>query len=283
MTRAAQTACILAAVTSATEGREGGVAAAVAANSLWYHTIELPEGVVTPGRFDLRPIVYRMPWPDVTGKRCLDIGTYDGFLAFELERRGASEVLAADIDDHEYWDWPPRVRARGPQFLAEVAGQEKGTGFRIAKEALGSKVERIPVSIYDLDPEQIGTFEVVVCGSLLLHLRDPMRALEAVRRVCSGVFLSADHIDVPLTVAHPRKPVFRLAGQLVQWWLPNAAAHRHMLELAGFDIERSTRPYAIPYGVTHEPTRQHLTARLSRLVCRGDGVPHTAALARPAV
>ena len=38
-----------------------------------------------------------MPWPDVRGKRCLDVGTYDGFLAFELERRGAASVVATDI------------------------------------------------------------------------------------------------------------------------------------------------------------------------------------------
>lgn len=270
--------------TTATGKGDGGLAERVAENTLWYHVIELPGGVVTPGQFDLRPIVDQMPWPDVAGKRCLDIGTYDGYLAFELEKRGASEVLAADIDDHEYWDWPPRDRAQGSELLAAMAGPEKGVGFRIAKEALGSKAERIPVSIYDLDPEVHGTFDVVVCGSLLLHLRDPMRALAAVRGVCSGVFLSADHIDVPLTVAHPRKSVFRLWGERVQWWLPNLAGYRHMIELAGFDIERATRPYAIPFGVTHgsygRVTRKQ---RLAQVVCRGHGVPHASVLARPAV
>ena len=73
---------------------------AVDAVPLWYHTLELAPGVVTPGWFDLRPIVSLLPWPDVRGKRCLDVGTYDGFLAFELERRGAAEVVATDISDH---------------------------------------------------------------------------------------------------------------------------------------------------------------------------------------
>lgn len=144
---------------------------------LWYHTIELPGGVVTPGWFDLRPIVELMPWPDVRGKRCLDIGTYDGFLAFELERRGAAEVLAVDINDHTKWDWPPDVRATGGENLAKLAGPERGGGFRLAAEALGSSVQLRSVSIYDLDPADVGTFDVVTCGSLLLHLRDPMRAL----------------------------------------------------------------------------------------------------------
>src|SRR5213076_2993924 len=104
----------------------------VASNPLWYHTLELAPGVVTPGWFDLRPVADRMPWPDVAGRRCLDVGTYDGFLAFELERRGAAEVVATDISAHEDWDWPPVLRARGPDVLAELAGPDKSEGFRVA-------------------------------------------------------------------------------------------------------------------------------------------------------
>ena len=48
--------------------------------------MELAPGVVTPGWFDLRGILDVLPWPDVEDKRCLDVGTYDGQLAFELER-----------------------------------------------------------------------------------------------------------------------------------------------------------------------------------------------------
>ena len=114
----------------------------VAANPLWYHTIELEPGLVTSGWFDLRPVVDRLPWPDVRGKRCLDVGTYDGFLAFELERRGAGEVVATDIGGHEGWDWPHELRSRGPAYLAALAGP-KGNGFEIAHEALveGAEVD----------------------------------------------------------------------------------------------------------------------------------------------
>src|SRR5207244_9825176 len=81
-----------------------GEAREVADVPYWYHSIELGPGVVTPGVFDLRPIVERLPWPDLAGKRCLDVGTSDGFFAFELERRGAGEVVAVDIGRHEQWD-----------------------------------------------------------------------------------------------------------------------------------------------------------------------------------
>src|SRR5687767_838024 len=114
---------------------------------LWYHTMELAPGEVTPGWFDLRPVIDHLPWPDVAGKRCLDVGTYDGHLAFEMERRGAAEVVALDSADHESWDWPVRVRRQG-LGLDTLAG-EKGAGFRAARERLDSKVERIELNVYD--------------------------------------------------------------------------------------------------------------------------------------
>ena len=219
---------------------------AVAANRLWYHTLELAPDVVTPGWFDLRPIVERMPWPDVAGRRCLDVGTYDGFLAFELERRGAAEVVATDIAGEEEWDWYPELRDAGPPALAELMGPEKGRGFRVAAEALGSAVERVELSVYDLDPDRVGRFDVVVCGSLLLHLRDPLRALEAIRTVCRGHFLSAEEINLPLSLLHPRRPLAALRPHELQWSVPNVAGHRDMLVAAGFEVERTGGPYAIP-------------------------------------
>ncbi len=203
--------------------------------ALWYHTIDLGQGVETPGWFDLRPIADRMPWPDVRGKRCLDVGTWDGYLAFELERRGASEVVALDIPDHQDWDWPPDVRAQGGERLAELAGPEKGAGFRVAREAKGSAVEKVDMTVYDLSPERVGSFDVVLCGSLMLHLRDPLRALEAIRSVCTGQFLSSEQVSLALTLSHPRRPLARLngSGPQLQWWVPNAAGHRRMLFAAG--------------------------------------------------
>jgi tRNA (mo5U34)-methyltransferase len=229
---------------------------------------------VTPGVFDLRPIVERMPWPDVRGKRCLDVGTYDGFLAFELERRGAAEVVCTDISDHAAWDWPADARADGPARLAELAG-EKGQGFEIAARALGSEARKVDVSVYDLSPKGVGRFDVVVCGSLLLHLRDPVRALEAIRTVCDGWFLSAEEVRLGLTRRHPRRPLAELDGMgpECQWWVPNAAGHRRMLRSGGFHVERTTRPYRIPFGAGH-PRRGLRPSRR--------GVAHSAALARPA-
>ena len=73
-------------------------------------------------------------------------------------------------------------------------------GFEIARELLGSSATLEQVSVYDLSPETVGEFDVVVCGSLLLHLRDPLRALNAIRSVCREQFLSTNQIELGLSV-----------------------------------------------------------------------------------
>jgi tRNA (mo5U34)-methyltransferase len=267
-----------------TGGPDTGLAADVAATPVWYHTIELAPGLVTPGWFDLRPIVERLPWPEVAGRRCLDVGTYDGFLAFELERRGAGEVVATDIPSEDHWDWPVAERSWGPAVARGIVGEEKGRGFQVAHRALRSAVERVEVSVYELDPERIGSFDVVVCGSLLLHLRDPVGALERIRAVCSGCVLSVEEINPWLTLAHPRRAVARLRPMTMQWWVPNLAGHREMLGAAGFAIEAATR-LATPFGVGHprlgwSPRSVGFRAA-TRLVGGRVGVPCSALRARP--
>jgi tRNA (mo5U34)-methyltransferase len=259
---------------------------AVAGHDLWYHTIELGPEVVTPGWFDLRPVVDRIPWPDVRGKRCLDVGTWDGFWAFELERRGASEVVATDIRGPDGWDLAAANRAAGVSALAAMAGETTGRGFEIARRALGSSVERMEINVYDLTPERVGEFDVVVCGSLLLHLRDPVRALEAIRGVCRERLLSAETVSPGLSAIHRRLPLaVTRGGTNGQWWVPNSAGHRRLVTAGGFRIERSSRLYAIPLGVAHPSYRERRhgwrNRLLTRLITGGSGVPHAAVLAAP--
>ena len=258
--------------------------AAVAQVPMWYHSIEVAPGIVTPGMFDLRPIVEKLPWPDVRGRRVLDVGTSDGFLAFELERRGAAEVVAVDIPGHEQWDWELDNRDDGLEYLRHVVGPTTSIGFRLAHELRGSSARLQHISVYDLSPESVGEFDVVVCGTLLLHLRDPLRALAAIRSVCRGEFLCTNQIELGLTVLSPRRPLARLDGtsRVVQWWVPNAAGHRQMLRAAGFDLLRESGLYAVRFGPAHPPSaRSPLRSLAHRLLTGADGVPHYAVLARP--
>ncbi len=220
----------------------------------WYHTMQLAPGVTTKGWFDLRPFVRVYGVPDrLDGIRALDVGTWDGFWAFEMERRGA-EVVALDLDDERELDYPPRRR---PKHFTD---DPRSGGFELAKEALESKVERVDLSIYDATSEELGTFDLVLCGSVLIHLRDQLLALERIAGLCTGTFISAEEYDraaslVPFPVARYRAD----RDKAVVFWLPSIRTWRRMLWTAGFDrIEnrgtfklRSTQGFDVPHVVHH--------------------------------
>ena len=220
----------------------------------WYHTLELAPGHTTKGMFDLRPVMdnYGLP-ARLDGKRVLDVGTWDGFWAFEMERRGA-EVVALDIDDERELDYPPRRR---PKTFPDGP---RGEGFRIAHEVYDSKVERVNLNIYDATPEEIGTFDLVFCGSVLIHVRDQLLALERIAGLCTGTFISAEEYDRRAQlVPFPVSRYFADRDQAVVFWLPSIRTWKRMLWTAGFDrVEEhrrfklaATEGWKVPHVVHH--------------------------------
>ena len=222
----------------------------------WWHMIEVAPGVVTPGSWDLRPTAERMPWPEsLAGLRALDVGTMDGFWAFELERRGAGEVLAIDIAN------PARER------------------FAVAAELLGARAEYRELDVYDLDEADVGEFDIVVMGYVLQLVRDPLRALEAVLGVCRGHLLLLETVSLPLSLLP--SPVARLDARRdgSEWFVFNKRGLRKALELAGFEVEAMTPIFRDRYGPPRAGEPVALTARaMYRLGTRGRSV---AVRARP--
>jgi tRNA (mo5U34)-methyltransferase len=118
---------------------------------------------------------------DLTGKRVLDIGAYDGFFSFEFERRGA-EVLSVDIWTDAMWE-----------------------KFQFAIEKRKSQIKHKRIDVCDLTPDEVGTFDIVFCAGVLYHLRHPLLALEAIRSVTDGLLILETVTLVPFT--HERFPM----------------------------------------------------------------------------
>jgi SAM-dependent methyltransferase len=210
---------------------------AVAANPVWYHAIELAPEVITPGAVDLRSTASKVLPPELSGKRALDVGTFDGFWAFELEKRGA-EVIAIDVDDVTDAEWPPHHRDRYIRIAREM-DVELGRGFRLAAEALRSTARRVGCDVYDLTPDRLdGSVDLAFIGALLLHLRDPVRALERVRSVLvpGGELYLLEPVSLRDTLLSPRtaKARFEPTCTPFNWWRPNALTLRSWLTVAGF-------------------------------------------------
>ena len=161
--------------------------------------------------------------------------------------------------------------------------------FARARTALGSRVERRELRVQDVDGGALGSFDLVFVGDLLLHLRDPVGALERLRALCAGELVVADVVELVPTLLHPRLPVARLeARRRPWWWLPNRAALERVVESAGFEIVARSGPYFVPLGPAHP--RPGLTGAVRLLGSPGGreqfiglvrGVPHAAVRARP--
>lgn len=216
-----------------------------------YHFIDLPDGQVFPGQWDLRG---RMPeyigYANVKDKRVLDIGCANGFLSFEMEKLGAAEVVSFDADDHRRIAFIPLPdhqyvtnREAWAKGCDEFLGRLKN-GYWYCHKRLGSKASCLYGDIYDIDtPDQ--SFDVAVLGQVLVHLRDPITALSEACRVAretviitESTYESGDAAGV--LHAHPDTN-----GPPYVWWQLSVPAYRNFLTMFGFKVE-SVRTTAYP-------------------------------------
>ena len=138
----------------------------------WYHSIELNDGTVLEGVISLDTLKKRidaMPIPfDLSGKRALDIGAWDGWFSFELEKRGA-DVVALDCVELDT--------------------------FLKARALLGSKVEFREMDVMDLSPASLGYFDIVMFLGVLYHLKHPLLALEKVCELTRDMAIVESHVS----------------------------------------------------------------------------------------
>ena len=211
----------------------------------WYHTVDLPNGLTTPGIYDFRSTYSCFRFPEqMGGLRVLDIGSATGFFAFEFWKRGA-EVVSVDLPSLEALDRFPGQNVE--HVLGEIehmmfpATSEASRGlarkysaeelyffllegpFEFCRKMVGAGIHRHLSSVYDLTEAKLGTFDLVFMGDILLHTINPLAALAAVAPLCRGTLVLAQ--VMPET--GDGKPAMLYVGggdpefDEVQWWWPN--------------------------------------------------------------
>ncbi len=229
----------------------------------WYHTIELAPGVTTRNcTFDLRAIIELVGLPEsLVGKSALDVGTATGFWAFEMERRGADRVVAIDVAKGEDCETLPILRenesTRWSEARADYINHHMGA-FATAQAMRKSRVEWRRCSVYDLSPKTVGTFDVVYCGSLLLHLFNPLQALINIRSVTREMAIvesSTFHPDDPVMKQYGDQPYMRFGeldlekdevGSCHTFWKFTPRALRDIMIYAGFKTVESRGTFKLP-------------------------------------
>ncbi len=220
----------------------------------WFHTMQLSEDVRTAGVYDPVRTLSRLKLPArMDGTRVLDVGAWDGFYSFEMERRGA-EVLATD------------------DYCWGGGGWGTRDGFDLAREAFASEVKDLRVDPLDLSPERVGgTFDVVMLLGVLYHTRDPLLVLEHVRSVTKKMLILETEAGMLLT----RRPAVEffpgteLNNDPTNWWAPNERALVGMLHAVGFAsvdvVWRRNLPLRAATWVAHlrGPARRSLMRALT--------------------
>jgi tRNA (mo5U34)-methyltransferase len=215
--------------------------------------------------------------PDLRGRTVLDIGAWDGYYSFLAEELGARRVVALDhyawgVDipgRDRYWAQcaatgvlPDHGRDTTDFWQADLPGKR---GFDLAREALGSSVEAAVDDFATMDLDSLGRFDVVFYIGVLYHMKEPLTALERVRRVTKEVAVieteSILYHGAPVTDGVIRF----VAGSDVNrdfgtWFVPSVEALVELCRAAGFRTVES---------VLGPPSRpRHLRARVRRQLAR---------------
>lgn len=237
----------------------------------WYHTIDLPGLGTMHGAWDLRATIdaYLGNF-DFRGKRCLDIGTAGGYLTFEMERRGASEVVSVDLDPATYeWEVVPfadpafDMAAEIARMKAHMQGRQRG--YWLAHRLLNSKARVYYGTAYQL-PDALGTFDVVLIGMMLPHVRDPFRVLEQAAARSSGTIIVTQQAPQVAEAYAYFMPNPELRDPANAWWSMSEACVERMLAVLGFRMVSKT---ATEHACPERGDRESCTAMVASRVLTG--------------
>jgi hypothetical protein len=157
---------------------------------------------------------------DCTGKSVLDIGGYDGEIAAECLKRGATSAIVYDNGEWTDYSWSKPIVKEGCTY-------QRGDLMYFGAEA----------------PKPA---DIVLLYNVIYHLRDPWTALERCRLLTKETFVLCT------SFMEGDDPVWHLQGRNDDdvkinethtiFWRPTIAGMRRMLELTGFTIDKQEGP-----------------------------------------
>jgi SAM-dependent methyltransferase len=217
----------------------------------FYHTIELPGLGVQAGAWDLRPGIDRyLGGLDFSGKRVLEIGTANGFVCFELERRGA-DVVALDLPEDIQHDALPMEDGGAAAEANHESLRRTRNAYWLGHRLFKSKAQVVYAHANSL-PDGIGRFDVAVIANVLQHLRDPVGAImQAARRAEAVVVTEADWMAGRYDDA-PAMLMFEESDKPFSWYQTKPKLIEAALRKMGFGrFERSLHEQVLVHDVVH--------------------------------
>jgi len=213
-----------------------------AANCDFYHVIQLPDGRLTPGQWDLRGTADQyLGGIAVDGKRVIEIGPATGFLSFHMEKSGA-QVVCVEPPMDTFWELIPRFnnsivwRQNFARHITRIRNS-----FWYLHQLYNSQIESYEADVYDLPPD-IGKFDIAVFGSVLLHCCSPVKILQSVGDLVEDHIVICERYFADLA----GQPVSRLLpsrdnGVNETWWEFSPLFFQQYLGVLGFPNSSVTR------------------------------------------
>ena len=204
----------------------------------WFHYIELGDGLATKSRSAFgEPLHHPHPtWEkvkaclpnDLTDQSVLDVGCNAGFYSIEMKRRGAARVLGIDSQ---------KDLIRQATFVRNVKGLD---------------IEYQRMSVYDLDPRDLGQFDITLALGLIYHCKHLVLALEKLFLITQKLLVLETAIyppnKAPESFSYPvgsNEPTLHPLAYIenppeskeaiFNWFLPSTAALTALLQNIGFD------------------------------------------------
>lgn len=204
----------------------------------FYHTVDLPGYGIIVGQWDLRGgIDEYLGNADFKGKRVLEIGTADGQLCFEMEKRGA-EVVALDISKDFDWDIVPFVQYdyKGETEKRKYFTERLNKAFWFCHKLFKSKTKMVYSSAYNI-PLEIGAVDIATFGAILLHLQNPFEVLRQGLRLASETVIITELLEdryagKPMMVFQPN---FKTQSPTARWWSLSPEIIVKMIGVLGFE------------------------------------------------
>lgn len=214
----------------------------------FYMKIPLPDGTFTNGKIDYTSVPKELGLQNMNlaGMRVLDIAANDGFWTFWAEQAGSTDILAIDVDGFEGYDWgwdgPPAELVKNLEKGVASNWKQAGAGFRALHQLMNSKARREQKSIYQLDPQKDGMFDLIFNFGLLYHLRHPLLSLDKTRAVCCGAMVMETHLvngfaGLPVSLFYRRNE----CQVITNWTGPTEAVVVQWLVDAGYPRVFSNR------------------------------------------
>ena len=200
----------------------------------FWHSVELPDGTVTPGKKPLWFLKLEeqaiLEHISPKGKSVLDIGAWDGYFSFAMERLGASNVTASDW---HCWVW-------------EESWGSKDS-FDFVKQALKSQVNEWIVKAEEI-PVNGPRHDIVLVLGVLYHVKNPIALIERATALANDrVVIETEYRNDGLL-----EPILYLVSgdelndDSSNWNVPNLAAISVICEMAGLENIKVTLHPELP-------------------------------------